>query len=47
MVSFSSKKIDFRVIRLMGNKVFNHRVCHLKILNSNLRPHHLTRAWKI
>ncbi|XP_034674243.1 uncharacterized protein LOC117905429 [Vitis riparia] len=25
MVNFSNKEIDFRVIRLMGNKVFNHK----------------------
>ncbi|RVW26654.1 hypothetical protein CK203_096528 [Vitis vinifera] len=36
MVSFSSKKIDFRVIRLMGNKVFNHRVCHSKFSTATL-----------
>ena len=47
MASFSSKETNFRVIRLMDNKVFNHKVCHLKIFNSNLRPHRLTQAWNI
>ncbi|KAL6328471.1 hypothetical protein AAG906_038346 [Vitis piasezkii] len=37
MASFSSKETDFRVIRLMGSKVFNHKVCHLKIFNSNIK----------
>ena len=44
MASFSSKETNFRVIRLMDNKVFNHKVCHLKIFNNNLRLHHLTQA---
>ena len=44
MTSFSSQETDFKVIRLIRGKVFNHKVCHLKIFNNNIKPHHLTQA---
>ena len=44
MVSFSSKETDFKVIMLMNSKVFNHKVCDLKIFSNNPKPHHLTQA---
>ena len=42
MTSFSSQETDFKVIRLISG--FNHKVCHLKIFNNNIKPHHLTQA---
>ena len=44
MASSNSKETNFKVIKLMGKEVFNNKVCHLKIFNSNHRPHCLTQA---